>query len=193
MPRNVDLISRLREEPTETEMKVGIDAQTTRIWNDLCFEAADEVEQLREALKVVVEETVSVWGALSDKEDKHVAVELEVERYREALEYDLYIAEDGLIYRHFAGTGESMDIEQDEGDLMEILQALQAEVKRLREVNNGGLPEARDALAEKDPRSVICPTCTVGAGAYCQTSDGSFHSSRWQAALNPAHGTEEKR
>jgi len=55
-------------------------------------------------------------------------------------EYDLYIADDGMIYRHFAGTGESMDISQDEGDLMEIFKALtdeleqsRKEIERLRE------------------------------------------------------------
>ena len=47
-------------------------------------------------------------------------------------EYDLYIADDGMIYRHFAGTGESMDISQDEGDLMEIFKALSVEVSQLR-------------------------------------------------------------
>ena len=51
------LIERLRHEPTEHELGVGVDAVTTRIWNDLCFEAADEIERLEEALMVQIE-----WG-----------------------------------------------------------------------------------------------------------------------------------
>lgn len=42
-----DLIERLREQPTERESKRGIDAETTRIWNDLFLEAAAELELLQ--------------------------------------------------------------------------------------------------------------------------------------------------
>jgi hypothetical protein len=32
----------------------------------------------------------------------------------------------------------------------------------------------------------------VGVGAYCQTSDGSFHSGRWQAVLNYLNNPKTK-
>ncbi len=46
MPK-LDLVERLSDEPTSNELKIGLDAETTRIWHDLCLEARDEIERLR--------------------------------------------------------------------------------------------------------------------------------------------------
>jgi len=60
-------------------------------------------------------------------------------------EVDLYIGEDGLIYRHFPPEDpkcspvfdpDGVDIEQDECDLMEIFQSLSAENTRLRAIRD---------------------------------------------------------
>jgi len=42
---NAKLIQRLRDKPTAKELKNGLDPITTKIWNELLFEAADEIER----------------------------------------------------------------------------------------------------------------------------------------------------
>jgi hypothetical protein len=41
-----DMVERLRESPSCRELKIGIDAETTAIWHDLCCEAANEITRL---------------------------------------------------------------------------------------------------------------------------------------------------
>ncbi len=47
----LDLIRRLLDEPTKRESELGLDAQTTRVWNDLFLEAADKVRWLCEEIE----------------------------------------------------------------------------------------------------------------------------------------------
>ena len=51
-----DLLKRLMDEPTEHELKDGLDSSTTRIWNDLCKEAATEITRLRAAVEAEKEQ-----------------------------------------------------------------------------------------------------------------------------------------
>ena len=42
----LDMVERLRKSPSCREFKIGIDAETTAIWHDLCCEAANEIIRL---------------------------------------------------------------------------------------------------------------------------------------------------